>query len=920
MKSTQLIFIVLLFMGGLGSGFAQDQKSSQEKITGLFPGISFSRFVNSVESQTSYQFYYKQSDVKDIQVNISAKDNDLADVLKLIFEGKEMQFRIDKSKRVFIYRSGPFHTGLSANFFQQDPQQGEFESMSSELDLDRAFAKNKLWVIGSSQSSDTEPTARLSGTVLSLKTGEPVFGAVVYEKTNFTRSITDENGQFSLELPKGRQTIYIQHLGQFQEQRQVEMRGSGSLELQIDESIVSLDEVVVSSDRLSNVNRTEMGVETMSVSSMKKLPSVMGEVDVIKSILTLPGVKTVGESSVGFNVRGGGADQNLVLLNQSTIYNPSHLFGFFSAFNGDMVESVALHKAGMGAEYGGRLSSVLDVRGKYGNREKISGRGGIGLLTSRLAFDGPVGDKTTFMASARTTYSDWLLNLVNDKSDLDAAAASFYDLNLNIKHYLDEKNEISLTSYLSHDSFNFVADTLYDFTNRNIAVNWKHYFNDQLEADFSMGYDQYTFGIEGYENELNAFEFDFNIQQYHLKAHFDYEQGDYHTFKFGVDNILYNLQPGDIMPLGPNSIVLPETVITERALESALFFTDRWEVTEKFTADLGLRYGMYRMLGPNQFKEYAPDAPKNDETVTGIVDYDKNETIVTYGAPEFRLSGRYILDNFTSIKAGIHSTRQYIHQLSNTSAVTPTDTWKLSDPYIQPQRGYQTSLGFYKDLNQGLIETSVEVYYRGMSHLIDYRSGAELLLNNDIEQDLLDTDGRAYGLELQLKKTTGKLNGWISYTYSRSEMRTSDTELSESINGGSWYPSNFDQPHAVMLAANYELSKRANVSVNTNYSTGRPITLPVAKFYYNGAEQVLFSERNAYRIPDYFRIDLALNLEGNHKVDKPAHASWSLGVYNLLGRSNPYSIYYTPVNGQLKGYQLSIFASPIPYITYNFRF
>lgn len=587
-----------------------------------------------------------------------------------------------------------------------------------------------------------------------------------------------------------------------------------------------------------------------------------------------------------------------------------------------MVEEVELHKAGMPVQYGGRLSSVLDVKGDYGNQEKFHGKGGIGLLTSRLTFDGPIGEKTTFLVSGRATYSDWLLDLVNEKSDLNAAGASFYDLNLNLKHYFNDKNELSFSSYWSQDDFNFAADTLFNYSNRNANLNWKHYYSDRLEGEIILGIDQYEFGIEGYENPLNTYAFDFDIEQYNLKAHFTYEHDDQHTLHFGMDNIYYNMNPGKMVPLSDESIIIPETVNREKALETALYLGDRFEINEKLTADYGVRYVIYNFLGPNQLYDYADGLPKSEATITGETRYDNNEVITTYSAPEIRVSGRYIIDNFTSIKAGYHTTRQYIHLLSNTSAATPTDTWKLSDPYIRPQQGNQFSVGFYKDLllKEDKLEASVEVYYRGMKNLIDYRSGAELLLNNEIEQDVLNTDGRAYGLEFQVKKSTGKLSGWLSYTYSRSELQTASDEPAEKINGGSWYPSNFDQPHAVVLAMNYELSKRANVSLNTNYSTGRPITLPVSKFYYNGAEQVYFSDRNAYRIPDYFRVDLSMNLEGNHKVDKPAHASWSLGVYNLLGRSNPYSVYFTPVNGNLRGYQLSIYAQPIPYITYNFKF
>ncbi|WP_186755624.1 TonB-dependent receptor [Echinicola salinicaeni] len=896
------------------------QETDEEKISGLFPGISFSRFVNAIEKENHYQFFFKNEDIADIKVNISANENELKDILDLIFENTGLHYTIDKQKRVFIHRSKVFYTEVSKDFFEKKSLQDENQIQNDESYLDRAYIKNKLWRIGEENFVENDELALLKGTVYGLKSGEPVNGAVIYEKNNYTKSVTDKNGHFSILLPRGHHTLFIQHLGQFQEQRQIELLGNGNLHLQIDESIVSLDEVIVSSDRLSNINRSEMGVEVMSVESMKKLPSTMGEVDVIKSILTLPGVKTVGESSVGFNVRGGAADQNLILLNHSTIYNPSHFFGFFSSFNADMVDNVELHKAGMPANLGGRLSSVLDIQSKYGNMEKLQGKGGIGLLTSRLTLDGPIGKNSSFLVSGRTTYSNWLLDLVNDKSDLNAAGASFYDFNINLKHHIDNKNILKLSSYWSQDDFNFDADTLFNYNNRNVNINWTHYFNKRLESEVILGIDHYRFGISGREDSLNAFDFDFDISQYNIKALFNYDYNDQHNLNFGLENIYYQLNPGNRQKVGTTSIIIPKWVNRETASETALFINDLFEISDELSLNYGLRYVLYNFLGPNELYEYAPNLAKNESTIIGEQIFGKNEIIETYHAPEVRLSARYILDNFTSVKAGYHSTRQYIHLLTNTSSVSPTDTWKLSDPFIRPQQGNQVSIGFYKNLDQGMLETSIEVYHRSMKNLLDYRSGAEILLNNEIEQDVLNTKGRAYGAELMIKKPEGRLSGWLSYTFSRSLLQTSSTELAEKVNEGKWYPSNFDQPHDIMLVANYEFNKRANIAMNANYSTGRPITLPVAKFNYNGSEQVYYSDRNAYRIPDYFRIDLALNLEGSHKIKKLAHASWSLGVYNVLGRNNPYSVYYTPFNGILNGYQLSIFAAPIPYITYNFRF
>jgi hypothetical protein len=417
----------------------------------------------------------------------------------------------------------------------------------------------------------------------------------------------------------------------------------------------------------------------------------------------------------------------------------------------------------------------------------------------------------------------------------------------------------------------------------------------------------------------NAFDLGFDIKQHFLKANFTYALDERHKLNFGASTIDFRLQPGFIAPSGSESIIIPEEVNPERAMETAFYVGDDFEINDRLSVNYGARYVFYRYLGPNTVRVYEQGQPISSSTQIGEQGYGPGENIKTYHGPEFRLSGRYILNNVSSIKAGYNTNRQFIHLLTNNAAIAPTDVWKLSDPNIRPQWGDQISIGYYRNLKIDTYEFSIETYHRNMKNLIDFRSGSTLLLNNTIEQDILRTDGRAYGAEILLRKNTGKLNGWVSYTYSRSLLRTAEEETAEKINDGNWYPNNFDQPHNAVLVGNYEWSKRFSTSVNANYSTGRPITLPIAKFNYGGSERVFFSDRNEFRIPDYFRLDFSVNIEGNHKVRKLAHSSWSVGVYNLLGRRNPYSVYFTPVNGILQGYQLSIFAQPIPFVTYNFR-
>jgi hypothetical protein len=903
----------ILFFSILMYGLCCQGVLSQEtdRITGFFPGTSFARFVELVEQETAYRFYFKQSDVKELTVNLEAKQDKLEDVLTVIFSKTDLKFAISKDKEVFVSHGEKMVVGFSPDYLLRNTASGETSHIQDE------FVRNRRYTLGIPGPGNE---AKISGQILSLENQKPIMGAIVYEKESKRQTISNGEGRYEITLPKGNQTLLIQNIGGYTEQRLLNIQGDAALDITIGEGIFSLSEVVVRSGALTNISRPEMGVQSLSVQQLRKLPAVMGEVDIIRGILTMPGVNTAGEASVGFNVRGGAADQNLILLDQNTLYNPSHLFGFFSAVNSDMVQGVELYKAGIPASYGGRLSSVLQVTPKTGRQDKIGGSGGIGPMTSRLSFEGPIGSNTTFVAGGRMTYSDWLLDYLEERADLGASRAYFGDFNASIQHTIGEKDKIRASGYYSKDKFQFDPDTVYSYSNLNYALTWTHYFNDKVEADFSAGQDKYDFEVQGEDNPLNSYLYGFDITQTFFKALFRQERGDRHLFTYGFHGIHYDLNPGKINPLGTESIVIPDAVARERGVEASLFFGDEFEVTEELTLSGGLRLNWYGSFGPHTLPDYAQGEPFLAENIVGETAYGDGELIKSYLGPEVRLSGRYALNKWSSVKAGINTMRQNIHLLSNSSVITPTDTWKLSDGFLQPQTGIQYALGYFRNMNNNALEFSAEAYYRTMNNLLDYRSGATLVLNDHIEQDVLVTKGKAYGMELYVKKVTGSLNGSLAYTYSRSLLMTHPAERKEQVNGSEWYPSNFDQPHTVNLVLNYELSRRLNTTLAGKYSTGRPVTLPVAKFEYGGSERVYFADRNSFRIPDYLRLDLSVNLEGNHKVNKPAHGSWSVGVYNILGRDNAYSVYYIPEQGKLKGYQLAIFAEPIPFLSYNFRF
>jgi hypothetical protein len=503
---------------------------------------------------------------------------------------------------------------------------------------------------------------------------------------------------------------------------------------------------------------------------------------------------------------------------------------------------------------------------------------------------------------------------------LNQSKASFYDITANINHKINDNNSLILSGYLSQDQFKLASDTAYSYSDRNASIKWKHVFSPQFYSTVTGAASQYTYGINSVRNPVDAFNMNFLIRQYSAKADFNYFLNSKHGLTAGISATRYHLEPGNMQPDGQESIVEPNVVPTEQGLETAAYIGDNYEVNPKLSIYLGVRYSMYQFLGPKNVYQYTEGAPRTQNNIIDSVSYGSGKAISNYHGLEPRFSARYIVSPSSSVKLSYNRMRQYIQMLSNTTAITPTDIWKLSDPYIKPQIGDQYSLGYYKNLKGNTIELSVETYYKIMSNTADYKNGAVLLMSHHLETEVLNARGKAYGLEFLIKKTSGKLNGWISYTYSRSFLQTKTDFTSETINRGEWYRSNYDKPHAVNFIGNYKFSRRVNLSLNIIYSTGRPITLPVAKYILDGVPRVFYSDRNQYRIPDYFRTDFSINVEGNHKIRKLAHSSWSFAIYNLTGRNNAYSIFFVAHEGLIRGYKLSVFAQPIPTITYNFKF
>ncbi len=885
------------------------------RVTVDLKNASVAQLAEELEKQTGLQFFYDVKQFDSISFTISGNEIPIDQFLERAFANSDYRFVVYKSKFVVLTRGKQIYPTARAMSGKEASDEDEQQKDTVQL----ASNDNKLYVIGIAGPAAAGKTYTLAGYVRDEKTGEPIVGASVQISKPLRRVVTDDFGFYSIDVPSGRHVFKIESMGMRDRFISVAVYDNGKMDFELKGHITTLKNVVISREKVSNLKSAQMGAQRIDFKTIKQVPVVFGEADVLKVITTLPGVKTVGEASTGLNVRGGSADQNLLLFNDATIYNASHFFGMFSTFNPDIVKDVVLYKSSMPAKYGGRLSSVVDISSKEGNKKQLSGSAGIGLLTGRIMLEGPlVKEKSSFMVAARTTYAKWLIDRLPE--EYRNSKASFYDLNALLSHKLNKNNDIYFTAYASSDKFNLNSDTAYGYRNLNFSLKWKHVFNNKLNMVITGGSDNYEYEVNSLRNPVNAYRLRFDIQQYYFKTHFTRYVNSSHTLDFGVNGISYLLNPGVYEPGTAESLVSYDKLQNERGIEAAVYANENWTISDGTSLEAGIRYSVFNVMGPRDINNYAKDLPRSDDNITGTVSYGNGKVIKTYGGPEYRLSLRQSVGLNSSIKLSFNSQRQYIHMLSNTAAMAPTDTWKLSDPNVKPQEGQQYSIGYYTNLKSNTIEISLEGYYKKIKNYLDYKSGANLTMNHTIETDVINTKGKAYGAEFLIKKSTGKLNGWFSYTYSRILLQQNDPIAGELINEGKEYPANYDKPHDFTLIANYRVNHRFSVSLTSTYSTGRPITLPVARFYYSGSYRTLYGPRNAHRIPDYFRTDFSMNIEGNHKVKQKTHNSWTFGVYNVTGRKNPFSVYYVSENGAINGYKLSIFGSAIPFVSFNIRF
>ncbi|MEE9361455.1 MAG: TonB-dependent receptor [Cellulophaga sp.] len=864
------------------------------------------------------------------KISLDVKDTHLEIIMQLIESQTEYHF---------IYNNDAIKTNqkLDITVFKEDLDE-TLQLLFKRLSIKYTLKKNHI-ILSTTKQNNTQEKFTLSGTIKDAATGETLLGANIIIKDKSKGVITNEYGFYSITLLNDSYFLQASFMGYETKEIEIVLDQNRKLNIELQPSANELDEVIISSESKSKsqVQSTLLGVVKMRGVDIKKLPALLGEPDVTRAILTQPGVSSVGEGASGFNVRGGNIDQNLILLDEAPIYNSSHVWGFFSIFNSDAIKNLKLYKGGIPARFGGRASSVLDIRQREGSNKKFKGEGGLGLLFSRLTLEGPIKkDKISYLISGRRSYFDLFFPLLGD--EVKKNRVYFYDLNTKLTWNINDNNKLFASGYFGADvmKLNFDGYTQEDGTktadekinfqwkNATATVRWNHLFSDRLFMNLSGIYSQYNYSLSSQDDSgggpagtSGSFTWKSSVENWIFKPDFTFYQSPSSKIRFGINNTLYKFTPAKISSTeeGTNTVNFE----TEKGLEVAPYI--EYEKKEKkFSINAGLRYSWFGNIGPHKVTSYDPAFSLSVSSILGTEEFKKGKVIKNYSGFEPRLSLKYNLNDRKALKIGYNRVFQYVHLISNTAAALPFDIWKPSGTHIKPLEVNQFSSGYAYDTSNNIYNLSFEGYYKTFKNMLEYKNGADLFINKNLETQLLPADGYSYGAEIGLHKNKGKLKGNVNYTYSVTKRKTTSSFINENINGGTYYPSNYDKPHFFNLTANYKLSEKWSLGTFFTYQTGRPTTQPTGRIVVDGITHLTYSDRNAYRIPDTHRLDLSFNYTPKGNPNTKWESNWSFGLYNAYGHKNAFSTYSSFNNNQLKTFQFSVIGSPIPFITYNFKF
>jgi len=913
----------LVYIGLLLLSFAVH---AQEKNYSFhFENQSLVSILSSINNQTDYQIRFAESWFRDTPISIDFNNKSIQEVLDRLFAETEFNYYLLDASTIIITKYKKIYDELAEGFFQETALEKDKEtpttvspSLVDKSSLQQTSSQKNI-IIGKQGGSASKYWLDISGSILQRDTQVPIREAVIAVKNTNTYSQSDDQGAFQLRLSRGDYVLSISAAAYQSIEQPITVYSDGNIQLKLNEAVEALEEVVLSGNRINQINSSETGAENIDVEESKTIPLVLGERDVLKVAAALPGISSAGEGATGLNVRGGKPDQNLNLLDGGVVYNPTHFFGIFQALNPIAIGQLNIYKGSIPASYGGRLSSVFDIQTKNADLEEVHGEISLGPITFNGTVQTPIKKgKSSMLTGIRGVYSDWILKKLKDQN-LKNNKANFFDV-VNKFHFETENDsELNITTYYSKDQFNATVDSLFSYTNLMLSAGIRKNLKKnifRLNGSFS----DYRHQIDYTGNAQNGFIQNYGLSQVNLMASLSKYFREKHRIEVGNTNTLYKIQPGTLNPRTELDLIGQINLNSEQALEGALFLSDVWDLNQKLQLNAVVRIPYYLSFGPYQINEYDANFPKSKSSIINTSFVEKGQIESSFVGSEVRLSTRYLLTERSSIKIGVNNAYQFLHTLSNNTAASPFDSWRLSNRYVKPQEAQQASLGYSFRQQDNNFDLTFDLYYKKYQHLTDLKTGANTQLVPSIETQILQGNGKAYGAEMMIRKNQGDLNGWIAYTYSRSMIQLDSKFPYERINQGQYFPSNFDKPHDLSIVANYKLTRRFSFSSNFTYQSGRPITFPTGKYDLDGVTYVTYSSRNKYRIPNYIRLDLGFNVEGNHKLNKVAHSFWSVSIYNLLGRNNPYSMFFVNEDNRIRAYQVSIFARSIPSISYNLKF
>ncbi len=900
------------------------QQPDPAVVSGNFMNTPFADFVEIIEKNSALKFFYLKDWVKNVTITFSGTNIQLSDVLNDQLKKTDLTFFID-GNNVYIFQGARILTELP-NYTASRVTAEEKDTLSGITKTERKYLEgnkivlNEVLEIGDKQKASKGIKCIISGKIIDESTEEPLIGATIFIEDLRTGATTDMDGRFNIILTPGKYKAVFNYMSMKQQEYYLQVYSSGQITIQMRKELIEIDEVKITANRNDNIRGIQMGYEKISAKTLKEIPLFLGEKDVLKVAQMLPGVLNVGEGSSGFNVRGSSSDQNMFYFNKVPVYNTSHLFGFFTSFNPDIINDFTLYKSNIPASYGGRLASVFVITTRQGSKRKFFGQGGISPITGHFSLEVPaIRDKVSIVISGRSSYSDWILKKINDP-DIRKSSAFFYDGTFSVNAQINDKNLIKAFGYVSHDRFSLSSINDYNYSNTGSSLVWKHLFSSSVTADVAVIYSNYSFENINKTNLSTAYGQKYALDHYEFRTDFSLINKADHKIEFGTSEILYNLDRGNISPFGEESGRIPVDLGKETGLECAFYLSDEFTLFKKLTVLSGLRYSLFNQYGPAVINKYYPGMPRTIGNIKETESYKKGELIKSYSGPEYRVAINYNLGSNHSLKASYNRMYQYIFMLSNTIAISPDDKWKICDYHISPPVADQISVGYYRNFANGGIKTTLELYHKWINNQVEYKDGTDFTSPDPIETQVLQGKQRVNGIEMMISKNVGKTTGWLSYCYSRSFIRVDGGENALQINNGIEYPSNYDRPHSLNLVLNHNVTRRVSLSMDFVYSTGRPITIPVSVYYSEGQEMLHFSKRNEYRIPDYIRLDLSIKLEGSLYKKKVIHSYWTINLYNALGRKNAYSVYYSAQNGKVHGQKMSIFGVPLFTLSWNYKF